>query len=578
MKKTLTVNISGTVFHIEEDAYERLQRYLGSIRRQFEGGIGCDEIMADIEARIAELFTERLKDRGEVVTMAEVDHVVAIMGQPEDFAGEGTEEATAARSTQRRFKRLFRDPDDRWIGGVLGGLAAYIGADPLWLRIPFIVLVILGVGSPILVYLILWILVPSASTPAEKLMMEGEPVTVDNLKKAFEEGAQRVAKDVEDLGERMSGKDGASTAERFRRGGRRAADHTARALAVIIGVVLFLVGISLLISVITAGVGGSLFALDGLQDEVGIALPELSSILFPNPSMAPWFFAALLLLVLIPIAGLITGGLSLIIGRKAPRWMGIVLAPLWVVALVVALVIGIRVGNDFQRTEPLVTTSRLAPPTGQVLYLHELSGDLVGNDWRVRYDDGLIDAEFQGLRTSADSIHAGWAELDVRRSPDNDYHLRVERRSQGRSAKAALGRSDRITYRVQQNDSLLWLSRWLSFPKEDKFRAQRVRFVVLVPMGRAVHFGEDLGGMLDDVKNVTNTLDSEMLGLTWTMTPGGLSSSVRPEDVPDDLAPEAPMAPTPAPEAPSATQGAPVDVAYQRHVMPDLLTLLRPMW
>ena len=89
MKKTLTANVSGTVFHIEEDAYETLHRYLGNIRNQFAGTDGRDEIMADIEARIAELFTERLDGRRQVVSIDDVEHVIGIMGQPEDFS-EGT--------------------------------------------------------------------------------------------------------------------------------------------------------------------------------------------------------------------------------------------------------------------------------------------------------------------------------------------------------------------------------------------------------------------------------------------------------------------------------------------------------
>ncbi|MDX9751998.1 MAG: hypothetical protein RBT71_13035, partial [Flavobacteriales bacterium] len=85
MEKTLNVNISGTVFHIEEEAYHVLQRYLANVRGQFAGSPGSDEIMADIEARIAELFTERIRDRGMVVTLADVDHVIGVMGRPEDY-------------------------------------------------------------------------------------------------------------------------------------------------------------------------------------------------------------------------------------------------------------------------------------------------------------------------------------------------------------------------------------------------------------------------------------------------------------------------------------------------------------
>lgn len=124
MKKTFTANVSGSVFHIEEDAYERLQHYLSGIRRQFEGASGREEIMADIEARISELFHERLAGTREAVSLADVEHVISVMGQPEDYTDpeQGNEPPQNATSTseQRGYKRFFRDPDDKWVGGVIG--------------------------------------------------------------------------------------------------------------------------------------------------------------------------------------------------------------------------------------------------------------------------------------------------------------------------------------------------------------------------------------------------------------------------------------------------------------------------
>ncbi len=255
MKKTLTANISGTVFHVEEDAYEALQRYLTSIRSQFAGSPGEEEIMGDIQARIAELFTERLVGRGQVVSMSDVEHVVTVMGQPEDYLGEDEKEpaASAGSSSEqggKQRKRLFRDLEDRWVGGVLSGLATYFGTDPLWLRIACIALLVLGVGSPVLIYILLWILVPPATTTAERLIMEGEPVTVDNLRKAFEEGGKRMAQEVEGLGKRWNKEDVKRYSKDFSKGAATAARGASRAFAVIVGLVLFLVGVSLGISLL----------------------------------------------------------------------------------------------------------------------------------------------------------------------------------------------------------------------------------------------------------------------------------------------------------------------------------------
>ncbi|HRD53337.1 MAG TPA: PspC domain-containing protein, partial [Flavobacteriales bacterium] len=191
MKKTINAHVSGTVFTFEEDAYEQLQAYLASVRVQLEGNAGRDEIMADVEARVAELIADRLKGGRQVVATSDVDEVIVVMGRPEDY-GDGSSGAAHSSSSQssgqRGYKRLFRDPEDKWVGGVIGGLAAYIGMDPLWLRITMIVFFLLGSGTPILLYILLWILVPKAETAADRLRMGGEPVTVDNLKRAFEEG------------------------------------------------------------------------------------------------------------------------------------------------------------------------------------------------------------------------------------------------------------------------------------------------------------------------------------------------------------------------------------------------------
>lgn len=580
MKKTLTANISGTVFHIEEDAYEALQRYLTSIRSQFAGSPGEDEIMGDIEARIAELFTERLVGRGQVVSMSDVEHIVSVMGQPEDYLGDDEHEpaasagSSAGPSGQQR-KRLFRDLEDRWVGGVLSGLATYFGTDPLWLRIAFIALLVLGVGSPVLIYIILWILVPPANTAAERLMMEGEPVTVDNLRKAFEEGGARMAQEVEGLGKRFNKEGFKRYSKDFGKGASTAARGASRAFAVIVGLVIFLVGVSLGISLLGTLVGGSVFAMDGFAGERSIGIVELGDIIFPSSSQAAWFALAMFLLFLIPVVGLISGGLQLMLGLRAPTWLRWILIPVWITAIFVVTFIGIRVGRDFQRTETLSTVVTMAPVEGQILYLTGMGEMPDTKDWSINFNGGRIENDLEALRTSADSIYGAWAGLDVRRSPDADFHVRIDRNSQGVNRKSSLRRSEHIQHHMVQQDSTMAFSPWFAFPREDKLRAQRLRFVVLVPIGKAVHISTELGSMLDDVKNVTNTLDSEMAGRTWTMTPNGLSSSVHPDNVPDQLFPAKPEAPSiPEPKS-TNSEGGKIIQASQGLLLPDLFKLLR---
>ena len=175
MKKTFSVNLGNMVYNIDEDAYVRLKDYLDSIEAYFADDKDCEDIMNDIEGRISELFSEQSLSGKYVITLKDVEKVIAVMGDPREISGEENKHKKSRRETYyTRPRRLYRDPDDRIIGGVSGGLGAYFGIDPLVIRVLF---VIFG----LLVYLILWIVVPEAKTTAQKLEMRGDPVTASNI-------------------------------------------------------------------------------------------------------------------------------------------------------------------------------------------------------------------------------------------------------------------------------------------------------------------------------------------------------------------------------------------------------------
>lgn len=199
MNKTFTINLNNSVYHIDEDAYQVLQNYLLSLKEHFRDEEGADEILSDIEARISELFNERIRYGMQVITLHEVNDVIAIMGHPEDFEKElpddssgNTENKTGEEEIPpepvvpaepvKTPKRLFRDPDNRILGGVASGLGYYLGIDPTLIRILFLAMAFLW-GSSIWIYILLWAFVPEAKTAAQKLQMKGEPVTVDTIKR-----------------------------------------------------------------------------------------------------------------------------------------------------------------------------------------------------------------------------------------------------------------------------------------------------------------------------------------------------------------------------------------------------------
>jgi phage shock protein PspC (stress-responsive transcriptional regulator) len=177
MKRTHSANVGGRVFHIDEDAYEKLRAYLQLIDAHFLRSYpDAADIAADIESRIAEQLQQR-DGASQAVQLADVDRVIAAMGSVEEFGGE---EGVAAQAPRVERRRLYRDPDHRVIAGVAGGLAAYFGVPPLAVRIAFVALLFFF-GTAALVYLLLWFLMPEANSTTEKLQMRGRALTLSAI-------------------------------------------------------------------------------------------------------------------------------------------------------------------------------------------------------------------------------------------------------------------------------------------------------------------------------------------------------------------------------------------------------------
>lgn len=186
MKKVVTVGIGGRSFVIDEDAYQKLERYLDKFRQKTGNGNEAADIMEDLEQRIAELFYDELSGKGEVVNIASVNKVISQLGMPDgspvDESSDFTSEPAAAASNQTVVKRLYRDPDNRVVGGVCSGLGHYLNIDMIIIRVIFGVSLFMG-GLGFWAYIIFWIVAPQAMTAAQKCEMRGIPVTAENLRK-----------------------------------------------------------------------------------------------------------------------------------------------------------------------------------------------------------------------------------------------------------------------------------------------------------------------------------------------------------------------------------------------------------
>jgi phage shock protein PspC (stress-responsive transcriptional regulator) len=193
MKLTISINLGGYSFNIDDDAYAELKIYLKNLELQFAAEESSSEILADIENRMAELFRARLTGYKQVITIEDVREVIAVMGNPEDISDD------EGRSSGRRFStgyhRMYRDPDHRIIGGVCAGMGAYWHIDPLIIRIIFLALILAG-GLGVLIYLILYIVLPEARTTAQKIEMKGNPVNIHNIKESVKKEFDSVRKNM----------------------------------------------------------------------------------------------------------------------------------------------------------------------------------------------------------------------------------------------------------------------------------------------------------------------------------------------------------------------------------------------
>ena len=201
MNKTININLGGYFFHIDETAYQKLRRYLDAISKSLsDDPQGKNEIIADIEARISELLSEKITDARQVVNEQDISNIIKIMGEPEDYEENETGYADNSSSYQRKKtsnRKLYRDGDDKFLGGVAAGVGHYLGIDAIWLRLLLIAL-FFSAGFGFLIYIILWVLLPEATTTAEKLEMEGEHVTIDNIEKKIREEFSAIKETLED--------------------------------------------------------------------------------------------------------------------------------------------------------------------------------------------------------------------------------------------------------------------------------------------------------------------------------------------------------------------------------------------
>jgi len=524
MNKTVTVNIGGMVFHIEELAYEKLKKYLEAIRGYFTTSDGRDEIIQDIESRIAEMFAERIGKSRQVITEADVDFVVNALGRPEQVAGADDDGNAKSSSNNgnynggnfnstvndKGYRRLYRDPDDKVVGGVCSGISHYVGIDPIWLRLIFAVAFFVF-GSGFVLYLILLVIVPKAKTTSEKLEMKGQAVNIDNIKKTIEE-------EVEDIKSRLNGngpafKRGTSGIARFFEGVGSVLVEILRFFIKFVGGVLAFVLIVILFALFVT--------LLGITGVIGDAqIPVFLSSVFLDSTQLTLATIGIGIVIGVPVLMLLYRIIrSLFKIKSESNVVRYTASIIWAAGVVICFFVGMKISRDFRVREEYRAEMPISQPSGDTLMLEKIPNEDYNVSW---YDDVTINQDIWTVGAGADSINFNMVELDIVKAEGDRFELQEIARGRGSSRREAEDNLRRIDYRYAQEGNTLKVSDHYTLSKGVKFRGQKIKMLLKVPVGKSVYLGNDMGDVIYDIKNKTNTYDLDMIGHTWTMTETGL--------------------------------------------------------
>ena len=333
MKEIERVSIGGYAFTLEKDASAEVERYLKELESHYMGQEGGKEIMEGIEERMAELLLERC-GQGRVASVADILGIIDILGRPERIEADDPE---PDRSQGKPQKKLYRDLENKRIAGVCAGLGNYFHFDTAAIRIIFSVITLAlllggieeGAWSMLgfVVYIILWLSMPPARSAQERWAMKGDGGTLDDIQR-------NVRSSVQEMGE-VARKGVQEVGDAVRSGGGR---HLGKILLIAVGIILLLSGVSGLASVSVVGLKGTtLFSapLDHLLDELSGQAPVLYDLV-----STPWVMALAVAAVVLPLIGLIYGGIQMIFGFKSPKWKpGLVIFVSWLLVLVVLAVL-----------------------------------------------------------------------------------------------------------------------------------------------------------------------------------------------------------------------------------------------
>lgn len=467
MKKTYSINISGFIFNIDEDAYEKLLNYLNTLKLKFTNAAESEEIIKDIESRIAELFQEKLQ-KTQVITIDHVNEIIGILGTPEEINDDSQEEQDKKeqKSEDRSNRRLYRDPDNRIIGGVSSGLAAYFNIDRLLMRI--IMAATFFFSGPLL-YILLWVLIPEAKTTAQKLEMSGEKINIENIEKSIKNEFKKVKKSFNEYKDKGY-KESQSALDNFVSIILNLAHFFVRVIMIVIGVGFVLAGILVLIALI----GGSFTQNIGPN---GFNLRFLSDIFLTDGNI-DMVLLSICLIIGIPVVSIIIAGIKLLFRIKSKnrifKWT---LFGFWIFALIMLAVLSFEEVSKYKVSDTKTESRDLILPDSvkTVILKFDQTSALPEKSSTIDF------SSFSATKESDSITIFGYPDILVKRTSDENISVVVTRHANGTDKKTATNHNENIEYQYFFRDSVIIFDPVFTIKNEQKWEGQGVEIEINIP-------------------------------------------------------------------------------------------------
>ena len=502
MNKTVNINLASTFFHIDENAYQILERYLRKLKEGFKDTAGGEEILQDIEARIAELFQDLKTNPDYVINTADVEKVIGIMGEPETVLSE----EDINTSQEKIHRKLYRDPEDKYIGGIAAGLGHYFKIDATWIRLIWLFLGLFSGGVFTLIYILFWILVPLAKTTGDLLRMKGEPVNIATIKKKIKEEFDDVTTKIKDLDYEKAG----STLKKKSKNFFQFLENLIRKIPSIILKLIGLLFLLISISSIFALFIGS-FVLLGLGNLL-LPLQFVDLGVFPDS----FWRIALILVVLIPFIFLFSLGIRLLRGvsSRIGSVSRLVLSSLWIIAIGALVFTGTNQIRKNSITATQTTIHELAIEHEDTLRVSLFINEIKPNSWKFKKNNPL-NALSRRIEKSQKLVT-----LSIKSNKLSSTSLEIQASAKGADEKKAQQAVEQLTYRWEQEGDILFLDDQIKNQPLSGFQTKNIEMTLLLKEGQIIALDESLRKVLSyPVENNQNWNSRSTAGYLWKMGP-----------------------------------------------------------